>query len=388
MRVQLRPRHPGADEERGTIAIITAISVAMLCVIAAFALDFGLAYNSKQRLQTAADAGALAAAQVYKGQTGECSTFVDNSALKALAQTAADRWAELNRPGAAGTPIEVTCDGDTALEVTYGTSGSTVVTLGQLAIDEDEITTNRAAQATIGNAEIEVGAMRPWGVCSAVLATTGSVVFVPTKHGSTSTQTSAGLCGSDAPPGGWWIAQCNGQGNSTGDTEAAVLDGCPSDDYQPVAETPTAEDPADTTSYLQAACPTGAEDANCLSSDTGNNFHLASEEWQTLVGTRFSMPVFCAPPTCDELAVSGSGANAAYAIYAMAEVELCGFEFQPRAPSTDWPTTGPCASNNPNGYQSGDVVSGGGFFVVVTGIIGSPHDGWTLNEFVEPRLTQ
>lgn len=386
MRVLMRTRQSDRAEDGAVAVMVAAFAIAMF-MLAAFVVDFGVAYNSKRQLQTAADAGALAALQVYKGRTGDCSALKDNPALATAAESAADSLASENYSGVAAGNITVTCSVDgKSLTVAYDTAGTTGTTFGTLA-GVDSITTSREAAATIGNSTRAVGGMRPWGVCSAVLETTGNVAFVPTFNSSTSTQTSDGLCGPDNPPGGWWIAQCSGQNNGTPATEIAVRDGCPTSGYQPVGGTPEAGDPIGNNDYLTAACPKNAENDTCLTSDIGRNFHLASDEWQTLVGTRFTMPVFCTAPTCDTLAVSGGGENASYAIYAMAEVELCGFEFQPASPSTGWPTTGPCATNNPNGYTSDSVTSGGGFFLVVTRISGGVNNGFVLNEFTTSRLT-
>lgn len=387
MRVQLRrpTRAAQPDGQRGSIAIMTAVSVGALCVIAAFALDFGMAYNSKQRLQIASDAGALAAVQVYKGQTGACSTFVDDAGLKAAAQAAADRWAELNRPGAVGTAIKVECVGTSALKVTYGTSGSTIVTLGQLAVDNDTITTSREAAATIGDASISIGPMRPWGICSNVATTSGEVVFAPLLGGST-TQDGSNVCGGNGPPGGWWVMQCTGQSNANGVTELMVTNGCPTNGYTAVAGQPATATPTQLFNHLTGACPSKTASNSCIQSDPGSNFHNAADEWQPQVGRIFTMPGFCTPPQCSETAVSGSGNNASYAIHRMITVELCGFKIGSYA-STGWPTTGPCATKNPKNYKSTDVTSGSGFFVVVRGINGGSAN-WTLNTYEAPALTE
>jgi Flp pilus assembly protein TadG len=383
VRVQLsRARDRDA---RGSIAIMTGISVGALCLIAAFALDFGMAYNSKQRLQIAADAGALAAVQVYKGQTGQCSSFVGNTALKAAAQTAADRWAQLNRPGAVGTPIGVECVGTSALKVSYGTSGSTVVTLGQLAVDNETITTNRAAAATIGNATISVGPMRPWGICSNVATTTGEVVFAPLEGGKT-VQDGANVCGGNGPPGGWWVMQCTGQSNANGVTESIVTTGCPTNGYSAVTGQPTSGTASQLFNHLTATCPSKTANNSCIQSDPGSNFHNAADEWQPQVGEVFTMPGFCTPPQCTATAVDGGGNNASYAIHRMITVELCGYKIGSYA-STGWPTTGPCATKNPKNYKSSDVSAGSGFFVVVRGINGGSAN-WTLNTYEAPTLSE
>jgi hypothetical protein len=226
------------------------------------------------------------------------------------------------------------------------------------------------------------------GICSAVTTTSGQVIFVPLRNGSTSTQDAASLCGPEWPPGGWWVKQCTGQGNGSGATDEAVLDGCDaSGGYRPVAGQPTTG-PGPLLAFLKGACPARTTNVTCLGSDPGNNFHNSTEEWQTLVGKTFTMPVMCTTPTGSALAVSGTGNNASYAIQRMATVELCGFEMQPRAASTGWPTTGPCATSNPNGYQATDVTNGAGLFLVIKDLVGGPTGDWSLEEYTALRLTK
>ena len=383
MRVQLRERR---RDERGAIALLAAFLATGLCIVAAFTVDFGIAYVSKQQLQEGADAGALAAAQVYKGQTGvPCATLAADSSLEAQAQDAADSWAEQNRPDKRGGTIEVTCTGTSTLTVTYTTEGDTGVGLGQLAGVGDKITTSTVAAATIGKAK--AGNLRPWGLCSGIATTSGNVIFVPMFKGSTTTEDATDLCGTDAPPGGWWVMQCTGQSNANGTTEQIVRDGCPTNGYHPVASQPTTG-PGPLYSFLTAACPSKAANDTCLGSDPGNNFPNSLPDWQTLVGTTFTMPVMCAPPTCSHLAVSGTGNNASYAIQRMATVELCGAEMQPKGFTTGWPTTGPCATRNPKNYAANDVTNGAGLFLVIKDLVGGPTPDWSLAEYTDLRLTK
>lgn len=383
MRVQLSLRRAALRDESGAIALLAAFLATGLCVIAAFTVDFGVAYTSKQQLQEAADAGVLSAAQVYKGRNLPCATLAADVTLKSQAQLAADAWAEQNRVGKVGGTVDVTCSGNN-LTITYGTSGSTDVGLGQLAGVGDHITTSRVAAATIGKAK--PGQLRPWAICSAVTSTSGQVIFVPMKDGSTSNHAPGTTCGAEGPPGGWWIMQCTGQGNGTSDTQGAVADGCSTDGYHAVPGQATT-DPAALLAFLKAACPSKATTDTCLASDTGHNFQLTVPQWQTLVGKTFTMPVLCAIPTCSHLAVSGSGNNASYAIQRMATVELCGFKIEGTA-STGWPITGPCATANPLGYRASDVLSGTGFFLVIKDLIGGPSGDWSLPEYTAMRLTK
>ncbi len=381
----MRQRERSRDES-GAVALLAAFLATGLVVISAFTLDFGLAYTSKQQLQEAADAGALAAAQVYKGHTGTCTTLATDVVLKQQAQNAANTWAEQNRPGKVGGTIAVTCSAE-GLTVTYDTAGDTTIGAGQLAGAGSKITTSRIAAATIGKATQSVGGLRPWGICSGATTTSGEVVFVPMEGGSTTGQDSSSLCGTGAPPGGWWVMQCTGQGNGNGATSASVLSGCPTSGYHPVPNQPSTG-PAALHSFLQAACPRRTENDTCLGSDPGNNFHNSSDAWQTLVGTTFTMPVMCGTPACSTLEYTAQGNNATYAIYRMATVELCGFKLSPRAPSLYWPTTGPCATANPRHYTSASVTSGGGFFLVIKGLVGGPDGDWSLDEYTDLRLTK
>jgi hypothetical protein len=377
-------------DERGAFAILFAALVVMLMVLSAFTVDLGQAYVSKRQLQTAADAGALAAAQVFKGQTGKCADLINDNALTTAAKAAADKWAEDNYSGVTGTPLTFTCNSVTSLTVGYGTSGTTSQVFGQLATGHSTITTARDAAATIG--PVAAGNMRPWGVCSGVTNATGIVIFVPMKGGSAVTKKGVSvdgdsMCGGDGPPGGWWVLRCTGQSTNNNATQEAVEDGCPTTNYQAVPGQTSSMSPSQLSALLAAACPDKTENSTCLFSDNGNNFHNASDQWQDLVGETFTMPVICTKPTCNPMAVSGGGTHASYAIQQLATVELCGFKLMPRSASLYWPTTGPCANANPSGYTSNSVTDGGGLFVVIKDLSGGPV-GYTMPEFTDSSLTK
>jgi hypothetical protein len=362
------------------VALITAFLVVVLLVLAGFVTDFGMAYNHKRQLQTGADAAALAATQFYMDELdGAPCTQPAIDALRSQAEAEADAYMAENVSGATGQILAGTaglhCNGK-GVEVVYAASGETPSFFGPLAGSGGSITTSREAAAAY-DAGIAAGGLRPWGICSKVVNTTQTVTFVPMKGGSTAANdpTGANNCGSAGPPGGWWVAQCNGQGQGTGATEAAVTNGCPTEDYQPVPGQPSTG-PSALSTYLRNYCPNRSENATCLASDTGNNFHNASEEWQGLVGQTIKMPVFCFPPSCAPAAYSAQGQNASYAIHQIATVEICGFELSPRPASTGWPTSGPCATANPLGYTSSDVTNGGGIFLVIKALSGpTPWEG-------------
>ena len=78
MRVQLR-------DDDGAIAVIVALLLVVTVGIAAFTTDFGSAYVSKRQLQSAADAGSLAAAQELGKYSGTCASVSTNSTARAAA---------------------------------------------------------------------------------------------------------------------------------------------------------------------------------------------------------------------------------------------------------------------------------------------------------------
>ena len=97
MRAHLTRRR---ENERGVVAVMVAVLTVALIVMAAFAVDFGLAYTKKRELQNGADAASLAAAQYFmENMTGEC----DSSKIASLlsdAEAEADNYMDANVAGA------------------------------------------------------------------------------------------------------------------------------------------------------------------------------------------------------------------------------------------------------------------------------------------------
>ncbi len=368
--------------ERGAIAVVVAMSTLFIFGLAAMVVDLSAARDLRRLAQNASDASALAGAQALYN-TGSAPLFADAiAAAKDYAaknyDVPADAWSGCADSGklaytfpAGGTNCISFDSSSNPTRVRVVVPVKDVRTPFATVLGVDDISISALAEA---GTRPGVGGLRPWGVCSKVVSTSGNVIFVPMKGGTVTTPPTPD-CGSEGPPGGWWVAQCTDQGNGTGATEAAVLNGCPTNGYQAVPGQPTTT-PAALSTYLRNYCPGKTANDTCLQSDPGNNFHNATEEWQTLVGQNIKLPVFCFPPTCTPGAFTAQGSNAAYAIHMVATVEICGFELQPRAASSGWPTTGPCATNNPLGYRSSDVTSGGGIFVVIKALDGGPGGSW------------
>ena len=81
MRVQLTTAFAVRRDSRGedgAVAMMAAALFIVFAVLAAFTVDFGMAYTARQRLQVATDAGSLAAAHVFKGRTESCTTLRDS----------------------------------------------------------------------------------------------------------------------------------------------------------------------------------------------------------------------------------------------------------------------------------------------------------------------
>jgi Flp pilus assembly protein TadG len=95
--------------ERGAVAIMVALVMVPLLGFAALSLDVGGMWWEKQKLQTAADAGALAIAQDCGRSAPACNTFT----------TTAQTLANANHPG---TPVTATVPDKTTSKVTVKTA--------------------------------------------------------------------------------------------------------------------------------------------------------------------------------------------------------------------------------------------------------------------------
>ncbi len=386
----VRTRGDRTRSEAGAVAILVAAMATAMFVLAALVVDLGMARDTQGQSQASADAAALAAANtLYLDMSKSVTQRIADAVTTAKSYAASNNgiaaadWTSCTDPGHLTHTPSTQCisfnssSTPTTVRVRIPTKNVKVAFAPAAGVSSINVAAASEAQVTPGTSSAE-GGLRPWGICSNVVTTSGNVVFVPMKGGTVASNNTGGGCGNDAPPGGWWVAQCTGQSNSNGATEASVLNGCSTSGYAPVPSQTTAGATA-LYNQLTAHCPRNTTHTNnCLDSDPGNNFHNSSDAWQTLVGHTITMPVFCFPTLCSSVAYTAQGQNATYAIQRIATVEICGFEFQPRAASTGWPTTGPCATSNPNGFRSSDVTSGGGIFLVIKGLTGGPTADWTL----------
>ncbi|KRF36279.1 pilus assembly protein TadG-related protein [Nocardioides sp. Soil805] len=344
-----RPR-----DEQGATLVLVALLATILLVLSGFTIDLGQAYMSKRNLQKAADAGALAAAQVLTQYPGTCNNVISNSAAITRAHAAADEYRRLNRetylPASAETEFRVRCDPALrVLVVEYGVEGTTSSSFGPLAGSGNTIRTDRRAEATVDVAPIATQNVRPLALCSAALAPpyvdqTGDFIRIFYPENGTR---SPAQCPKPRSAGNWWTLDCpEERGGATTVLETQIKNGC----SEPVSVIPGQADastPGTLTVVLEDACPSapvGSE--TCMSGDPGSldSGHIA-ESWKYLVdnSTESIFPVFCVSPQCSDDTSSGTGTNTVFPVYKLVSAVVCGYHFSDREKYHR--TTGACAGN-------------------------------------------
>lgn len=348
-------------DEQGAVAVLVGLLAVVLIVISGFTVDYGQAFMAKRNLQKAADAGALAAAQVLSRAPGTCQEIATGSGAataRTAAQLAADTYRQKNResylPASAQIEWTIDCTSDNkSLLVRYGLNGTSPSLFGPLAGGSDTITTSRRAEAVLEVAPNAGTAMRPLAVCSTQL-TAGPFVRLdyPTD--------APPACGNAA--GAWWTVDCPGNpSNSTAVMVQQVRDGCPRG--ASVVAGQTSPDP---TSTLTAACSQTAPDGTCLESNPGNlDSGQVATSWKYLVDqeTRVVFPVFCAPPQCSSTTVDGQGNNATFPVYKLLGAVLCGYHFSKNEKYA--PGTGECAGMPTNLWTDAEWDTNGPNFLII-----------------------
>lgn len=322
-------------DEGGAIAVMTALLSVALLTIGAFSVDLGVAYTSRMALQTAADAGALAAAATYADGAGRTCADLRAAVPEATARAAADRYLAANRSSlttsAAGT-LGVTCTGG-ALRVSYTVRGDTPTYLGRLAGAGDALTAAVRAGAAV---EVSPGGngLRPLAICGADIpadATPGSVwrAYVP-GIGLAPPST----CPLPPTPGDWWTLDCPGEsdddgGNGQAQLATQIRNGC----SLPITAVSGQGGLAGTAlgNLLRSACPTAstAPPYSCLSGDPGQpDAGQVRDAWAALIdsGRTIGLPVFCGPATCGPT-ITGTGTHAVFPVQRVVVVTVCGYHF-------------------------------------------------------------
>ena len=347
MRVQVNG--VGRHQDRGAVAVLVAILAVVLLAMSAFVVDIGVAYTSKRQLQTAADAGALAAAKRLASERGTCPQLKAN--FLGAAKTEATTIATRNRAGQTASVFEINClttgPYKGALEVTYRAKGDTPTIFGGVAGAGDTITTEREAKAVVYVPGSDLK-LRPYGLCSLDVPDvstmpTGVIEIKPPGQAH-----SGSGCPSAQGGGNWWFMSCPGtasSGMNPHEIADAIRNGCAQG-----AEVVTPQNP--TTKFtlsasLTAHCSTQAHvSKTCLDADTGNSSLQNPEPvaaWGDVLGKTIILPVFCAKPTCDPTTVDGGGTGRVYPVFKLAAVVVCGYHMYDKGSGVS--NTGACAGN-------------------------------------------
>lgn len=334
----LRNRRERKDE-RGATVVVVAMITTVLLVISAFTLDFGMAFVGKRNLQKAADAGALAAAQVLTQFPGTCNNVASNSTARTAAQFAANRMRQSNREAgftdSRQVDFDIKCDPDLkVLLVEYQLEGDTTSFFGQLAGGDDTITTTRQAEATVDVAPGARRGMRPLALCSAsfdpgYMDRSGDFVRI---HFPGAGRVPPESCDVDLS-GNWWLLDCpEERTGSANELRLQIRNGC----QGPVSVIPGQTDattPGALTVVLEDACPEAEQDSEtCMSGNPGNitqGGNSTFTEWTNLAdrGEESLFPVFCAPIDCSAVTAGGNGTNAVFPVYKLVSAIVCGFHF-------------------------------------------------------------
>jgi hypothetical protein len=349
VRVLLSPRR---QEEDGAVAVMVAMLTTTLLLLGAFSVDLGVAYTSRIALQTAADAGALAAAATYAEKGGaSCAAVlgaVPLSAADRVAQDylAANRWTLTDQ--ARGT-LTATCTGG-RLKVAFDVSGETPAYLGRLA-GVDRI--SGAAHAAVG-VEVAPGGdgLRPLAICGADLPAGAAPGTVWRTYVRGDGQTPSSTCPQPPTPGNWWTLDCPGESTDDGSGQKQladqVRDGC----SLPMTAVSGQDGLSGTAlgNRLRTACPTAstAPPYACLSGDPGQpDAGQVKDAWAALIdsGKTIGLPVFCAPTTCGTT-ITGTGTNAVFPLQRIVAVSVCGYHFGKQLKKRYSSGAGTCAPAN------------------------------------------
>jgi hypothetical protein len=328
-------------DESGAIAVLVALLAVALIGMSTFIADFGLAYANKRQTQTSADAAALAAAGVFAQAdvtSLTCAEMLSAGRTAAAAEAAAKvvQNETDTTPAVLAYPTPV-CDGDRLVVRTTVTDTSPQF-FGGLFGQSGGYQIERQAAAAVEVATTSGASGRPLAVCSEILddpIVTGDPIRIDAPGAGLSPPPG---CPVPTTAGNWWTLDCSGEdstdhdsaGHGTAAFMAQIRNGC--DRPITVVEgQDAATGPADLNTILAAACPpSSAVPFDCLSGDPGQPDSGGTySAWKDLIdsGTVFSIPVFCAPPTCDHSSISGEGNSAEFPVHRLVAITMCGYQF-------------------------------------------------------------
>jgi Flp pilus assembly protein TadG len=205
------------NDDRGAVAVMSALLMVALLGVAAFAVDMGIAYASKRELSVTADAAALAGAQaagiqlqtLYPSGTS-CTNAVAGQLLSSATGAASDVYDEQRPQNSAAASVTVACDGPDAIDVRV-VAEATHDTVFGVVLGVDQLNPGSQSTARISGSRAYSG-LRPFAVCDDNLV----------RGDQTQTQRSQYAkkdlvsCG-PLPPGNWGLVDFDGGGNSNAD---------------------------------------------------------------------------------------------------------------------------------------------------------------------------
>ncbi|MBY5162908.1 Tad domain-containing protein [Salsipaludibacter albus] len=387
MRVQLIESDPGRED--GAVAIVVAVSLIVLLGLAAFAVDFGLAYSNKRQVQTSADAAALAAAGTLADESVSCVGVAEGDPPAALdpsrplatlmteAETAGTNLTDENHYFADYVPasMEFTCEGG-AINVSWTNESVSDVSLGSV-LGGDEIEVNRSAVAALDVPPGVASGLRPFPFCSKYLPQNFDPSFSSypskvyrvegpnTKGNDPKPEDPAddvvkGDPGCPKPGGNWYHANCpETANNGVPQLQEAIMEGCKGAVKEVDRTAYSAGPPVNGVELIAAGCPPNdppdlAVPDDCLKADPGNFNPSLAEKWEEVMQARepIPIPVFCGTPPCGTpgVVMDGGGNTVEYPVYRIMNVQICGYFFGKGDKKSGQITDGLCAeSNMPSG---------------------------------------
>ncbi len=282
--------------------MLTAILAVVLLSIMAFVSDFGFAYANQRRIQSGADAAALAVSKkiAVESLASDDCTLVRTKFNTALSRSYAlgvfRKSAATTASLATGTSgFEVSC------ETVGGSSGTAVVKVkgeqdspsflgGLFGVSKVPVAQQaRAIVAPLGSA-LEV---RPFAICrvfaEAVQNAPGTTFVVPITNADTG-------CGSAS--GNWSMLDFDGGSNPTGDVKSWILNGYDEE--------------------LSLASPL------TIDGDPGFNVNAATSEMNSMMALGdIVLPVYTS--------VTGNGSNAKYTISGFLSVTPCRYQINSKS---------------------------------------------------------
>ncbi len=188
----LRRRLTGSGGDRGALSIVFFLILSFVTFpIAAFAIDYGYAYEQRRELSTLADGAVMAAAREIqlRAEPGEsCGTLMNTHT--AIAVTAANAINDATGPADAALQTVISCPPPGYLLVTATASKTTPAFFASAFMETDGNQIQRTAKAVLAPAG-QIRGIKPFAICedtalaliaAAIGSGSGGVVNMPLER--------------------------------------------------------------------------------------------------------------------------------------------------------------------------------------------------------------